>query len=54
MTHDVADVLVEEHRFTLTCECGHTVWHRIETSAERLHATHVAIETARAALKGPK
>ena len=54
MTHNVASTEVTEHRFTLTCDCGHTVWHRIETSAHRLHQTHQMIEAARTALKGDR
>ncbi|MFZ5698562.1 MAG: hypothetical protein ACOY9J_07615 [Pseudomonadota bacterium] len=52
MSHTIASVDVTEHRVTLTCVCGHEVWHPTREGATGLHTTHQHIEAARTALKG--
>ena len=50
--HSIDAVLPTPLHVVVVCECGHRSQHPKREGAEKRHATHVQIETARAALRG--
>lgn len=54
MSHDIEKVLGTAFSAVVVCECGHRSQHPKREGAEKRHATHVEIETARAALRGER
>ena len=50
--HTVTDVSKREFRVVVTCSCGREFDHPGRDGAMGLHARHVGIEMARAALRG--
>lgn len=54
MTHIIVGRDTTPHRVTVICACGKRLHHPKAAGAEAMHATHVEIETARAALHGDR
>ena len=52
MSHDITDVEETPFSIVLVCSCGKRSQHPKRDGAEKMHATHVLIETARANLRG--